>query len=138
MSQPKHDSGHRHGHHHGHGHHAGAEHPPRGAAPETIDPVCGMSVDPNTALQHRHGGETYYFCSARCRERFAAEPAKYLAAEEGESVAPSSVAATSAGGATVWTCPMHPEIRRDALFAEWRSNRLRPPPMRARTTSSSI
>jgi Cu+-exporting ATPase len=114
MSQPKHDPGHHHGLHHGHRHHAGAEHPPRGAAPETIDPVCGMSVDPTTALPHRHGGETYYFCSARCRERFAAEPAKYLAAEEGESVAPSSVAATSAAGATVWTCPMHPEIRRDA------------------------
>ena len=41
-----------------------------------------MDVDPHTA-KHRaeHAGRTYYFCSARCRERFVADPAKYLAAE---------------------------------------------------------
>src|SRR5665213_1105157 len=46
------------------------------------DPVCGMDVDPSTA-KHRadYAGQTYYFCSARCRERFVAEPGKYLAAE---------------------------------------------------------
>ena len=41
------------------------------------DPVCGMSVDPATA-KHKaeHGGATYYFCSAGCRDKFVAEPAR--------------------------------------------------------------
>jgi Cu+-exporting ATPase len=74
MTQTKHD----HGHHHGQRPHAGVATPraPQSAMPETIDPVCGMSVDPTSALSHRHGEQTYYFCSARCRDRLAAEPAK--------------------------------------------------------------
>ena len=42
------------------------------------DPVCGMDVDPHRA-KHRadHGGRTYYFCSAGCRERFEADPARF-------------------------------------------------------------
>ena len=45
------------------------------------DPVCGMSVDPATA-EHRfeHGGQTYFFCCGGCRTKFAADPARYLAA----------------------------------------------------------
>ncbi len=43
------------------------------------DPVCGMTVDPATA-KHRaqHLGNAYYFCSRSCRERFEAEPTRYL------------------------------------------------------------
>ncbi len=68
------------------------------------DPVCGMIVDPHTA-KHRtsHDGRPYYFCSARCLEKFAAKPAQYL--EPGQR----SAAPVPAG--TVYTCPMHPEIR---------------------------
>jgi Cu+-exporting ATPase len=45
------------------------------------DPVCGMKVDPATARHsHLHDGVTYYFCGGGCRTKFAAEPAKYLAA----------------------------------------------------------
>ena len=68
------------------------------------DPVCGMTVDPHQA-KHRavHAGRTYYFCSGRCRERFAAEPAKYLA--------PELAKANAAPEGTIYTCPMHPEIR---------------------------
>src|SRR5450830_1181339 len=67
-----------------------------------IDPVCGMTVDPHTA-NHRaeHRGHTYYFCSAGCRTKFAADPHKYLGTRE-----PAPVVK----GAT-YTCPMHPEIR---------------------------
>ena len=45
------------------------------------DPVCGMSVDPATA-KHKaeHAGAAYYFCSAGCREKFVAEPARFLPA----------------------------------------------------------
>ena len=45
------------------------------------DPVCGMSVDPASA-KHKaeHEGTAYYFCSGGCRDKFAAEPARYLGA----------------------------------------------------------
>ena len=60
-----------------------------------------MDVDPHTA-KHRadYAGRTYYFCSARCRERFVAEPTKYLAPEAAE--------AEPVPEGTIYTCPMHP------------------------------
>lgn len=43
------------------------------------DPVCGMQVDPSGTSNHvQHEGKDYYFCSARCLDRFVAEPAKYV------------------------------------------------------------
>ncbi|PKM09361.1 MAG: copper-translocating P-type ATPase [Gammaproteobacteria bacterium HGW-Gammaproteobacteria-4] len=82
-----------------------AGHPP--ATGTTVrDPVCGMAVDPATST-HRaeHHDTAYYFCSARCRERFVAEPARYL------SVQPQAPAAAPIGA--VYICPMHPQIRQD-------------------------
>ncbi|MHB8311325.1 MAG: YHS domain-containing protein, partial [Metallibacterium sp.] len=72
-----------------------------------IDPVCGMRVDPATA-KHRseHAGATYFFCNPRCKEKFDADPAQYL-----RPTGAAPPAAAPAG--TIWTCPMHPEIRRD-------------------------
>ena len=72
-----------------------------------IDPVCGMKVDRATA-EHRfsYNGQDYFFCSARCRERFAAEPEKFLKIREAES---KSELEAPAG--TIYTCPMHPEVR---------------------------
>jgi Cu+-exporting ATPase len=71
------------------------------------DPVCGMTVDPATA-RHRaeHAGHEYLFCSGKCRERFVAEPARYLAP------APVQPPPRAQAGETLWTCPMHPEIVR--------------------------
>jgi Cu+-exporting ATPase len=68
------------------------------------DPVCGMTVDPHTA-KHRatHNGQTYYFCAARCREKFVANPAQYLD--------PAQAAVEELPPGTIYTCPMHPEIR---------------------------
>ena len=91
------------------------------------DPVCGMMVDPNKAAgKHDHGGRTYYFCSARCAERFAKEPEKFLAApgtsgmkgtqgskrENGTPDVKTGGTASAAGEVTGtrYTCPMHPEI----------------------------
>jgi Cu+-exporting ATPase len=84
--------------------HAGAAALQAGSAHLAKDPVCGMDVDPHTA-KHRadHSGRTYYFCSARCRERFVADPAKFLA-EDTAKPAPVPEG-------TIYTCPMHPEIR---------------------------
>ncbi|MBX3562675.1 MAG: heavy metal translocating P-type ATPase [Sphingomonas sp.] len=68
-----------------------------------IDPVCGMSVDPATTPHHAsHVGEDYYFCSAKCRERFAARPELFLD--------PDRRPMDSAPEDAIYTCPMHPEI----------------------------
>src|SRR5271165_279770 len=68
----------------------------------TRDPVCGMTVDPATS-RHRseHNGLTFHFCCAGCRQKFAADPEKYLQ--------PRGLASADAG--SVHTCPMHPEVR---------------------------
>ena len=42
------------------------------------DLVCGMDVDPASALRTEHGGRTYFFCNPRCQEKFRTEPSKYL------------------------------------------------------------
>ena len=70
------------------------------------DPVCGMKVDPATA-RHKaeHAGETFYFCSVGCRAKFVAEPPRYL---KPESSAPPPKPAPAG---TIYTCPMHPQIR---------------------------
>ena len=94
----------QHDHHHhdhaAHGHDGGGT----AASAAVKDPVCGMTVDPHTAKhRHTHEGHPYYFCSARCREKFIAEPAKYLS--------PASTPAEAVPEGTIYTCPMHPEIR---------------------------
>jgi Cu+-exporting ATPase len=85
---------------HPHGRHGGAA-PVAGGAK---DPVCGMTVDPQKT-QHRaiHSRIDYFFCSSGCRKKFEADPARYLAAGE----RPPQPAATG----TIYTCPMHPQIR---------------------------
>ena len=73
------------------------------ASGAAIDPVCGMAVDSHAAKhQTTYQGRTYYFCSARCREKFEAEPNRYLA---------GSAAAVEAPKGTIYTCPMHPEVQ---------------------------
>src|SRR6266853_289242 len=88
------------GHDHaGHGH--GAHH--AGHATTVRDPVCGMSVDPAKS-PHRfdYRGETYHFCSAGCRTKFAADPQLYLDKTGPKAAVPEG---------TIYTCPMHPQIR---------------------------
>ena len=89
-------------HNHGaHDHH----HAPAGGD-KTVAPVCGMTVDSETS-KHRfeHRGETYHFCSAGCRTKFAAAPEQYL---HKSSKGQQSAAAPEG---TIYTCPMHPQIR---------------------------
>src|SRR5438874_11098854 len=83
-----------------------SEQPPGSAR----DPVCGMTVDTRTAHRAEHAGADYFFCSAGCRDKFTAEPARYLAAPR--SGTPDVAAANT--GEVLWTCPMHPQIVRDA------------------------
>src|SRR4051794_21188861 len=80
---------------------------------QTTDPVCGMSVDPATAAgSAEHRGNTYHFCSSHCLHRFKADPNPYTgpAAPHAPQVATTSPAGQ---GDTVYTCPMHPEVRQD-------------------------
>ncbi|AWM10437.1 heavy metal translocating P-type ATPase [Bradyrhizobium symbiodeficiens] len=88
----------------GHGDQSGHTHDLGDTATKVKDPVCGMSVDPATSKHHlTHHGETFHFCSAGCRTKFATDPAKYLAKEKlPEPEMPAG---------TIYTCPMHPEIR---------------------------
>src|SRR5712671_1318170 len=83
---------------HGHG-----DHHHHDRAMIARDPVCGMSVDPATS-RHRfeNRGETVYFCSAGCKTKFAANPKQYLDKATPKAPAPEG---------TIYTCPMHPQIR---------------------------
>jgi P-type Cu+ transporter len=81
-----------------------------GPAPaEPVDPVCGMRVKPTTAHRTTHDGREVVFCSAGCK-------AKFLAARETEPKPMQAVPTkpASSGERVEYTCPMHPEIIRDA------------------------
>ncbi len=94
-------------HHH---HHDAAAH--RGG-PLMKDPVCGMDVDPASAAGIvEHNGTTYYFCNQKCVALFKANPEEFVA-YAARSAAERSAAMPAAPGAK-YTCPMHPEIVRDA------------------------
>src|SRR5471030_29566 len=71
-----------------------------------IDPVCGMRVKVATAKNTTlHDGHTYYFCNPKCLVKFTAEPTKYLKPRQAEALPPP------APPGTIFTCPMHPEVR---------------------------
>ncbi len=74
-----------------------------------IDPVCGMSVSEHSEHHRSHGGEEFYFCSAGCLEKFSAEAGKYLQPSK-QGTGPCSDESCDIGS-TVYTCPMHPEVR---------------------------
>src|SRR3954454_5919373 len=93
-------------HTHSHGSHSRGGHDRRSHAEagSVIDPVCGMSVDPHTTPhRHTYQGRPYYFCSAGCHTKFAADPARY--------VLPTATGAPPVPAGTIYTCPMHPQIR---------------------------
>jgi cation transport ATPase len=75
------------------------QHPP---APEDHDPVCGMTVKPESPYHFHYHGTEYRFCSAHCLAKFQAAPETYLN---------KSVTNETAPAGTIYTCPMHPEVR---------------------------
>ncbi|MXP24905.1 heavy metal translocating P-type ATPase [Altererythrobacter indicus] len=85
--------------HHNHGHGPDEE------SHLVRDPVCGMSVNPETAkYTTTHAGEAYYFCNPKCLAKFEADPERYLNPSDEPEDVPEG---------TIWTCPMDPEIRQD-------------------------
>lgn len=95
--------------HHGHQH----DHHGHGASTTEVlsekpftDPVCAMKVGDNSGKTVKYNGTDYYFCSTKCMDKFRADPQSYLTPKAQEpAVAPEG---------TIYTCPMHPEIRQPA------------------------
>src|SRR3569832_2831087 len=94
---------------------------PAGAPRQERDPVCGMTVDPASALRLAEQGRDHYFCSPHCLNRFSADPGRYLS---GPKKADRETAAKRSGGEAdprrpietapsdaIYTCPKHPENR---------------------------
>ena len=79
-----------------------------GSGPTAIDPVCGMTVTlkPDTRTE-AFGGADFHFCSGKCQTKFKADPWFYASGRAAgrKKVAPANLQ---------YTCPMHPEIIRDA------------------------
>jgi P-type Cu+ transporter len=69
-----------------------------------IDPVCGMSVPLEAPLRSEHSGQTYVFCNPSCKQRFDADPARYVEQHAKRAAPPADPGA-------LYTCPMHPEVR---------------------------
>src|SRR3546814_9565711 len=65
-----------------------------------------MTVDPATTPHHAvHDGHDYHFCSVGCQTKFMADPDRYLGTKSADPIAVAP--------GTLWTCPMHPEVRQD-------------------------
>jgi len=79
---------------------------PDEGADKAVDPVCGMTVDPTTAVSTSHGGEQYYFCREGCRDKFTADPQRYLNPPEAQ-------AETAASATGKYICPMCPGVESD-------------------------
>ena len=93
-----------------------------------VDPVCGMSVVPNSAAgKYEYKGKTYYFCNPHCLHKFSEDPERFLGAgqnhlrqrvalaADGPTLQSNPVATPTRRGSdkTTFTCPMHPEVVRD-------------------------
>ena len=70
------------------------------------DPVCGMTVEPDSAsATEDYQGRIWYFCSGHCHDKFLTDPALFIGEEVGSAKVPSKSA--------IYTCPMHPEVMQD-------------------------
>ena len=83
-----------------------------------IDPVCGMTVNPEAAAgSYEYNGETYYFCSSQCLQKFREDPQRFLNKSTEATVSqPIGIQRESKQAQPVtqtYTCPMHPEVRQD-------------------------
>ena len=105
-----------HEHAHCHAHAAQGEN----AAAQATDPVCGMQVATTSPRHVDHDGTRYWFCCDGCRDKFRANPDKYLAKAGSPHAAHGHVhhahghakaLPQKATGGAIYTCPMHPEVR---------------------------
>jgi len=80
------------------------------AAQSLKDPVCDMTVTDKAEHRLEHAGHLYYFCSAKCQGKFAADPLHYVMAARTVEALPTKPDAIKGA---IYTCPMHPEVRQD-------------------------
>ncbi|MDA8140717.1 MAG: heavy metal translocating P-type ATPase [Desulfobacteraceae bacterium] len=79
------------------------------AQEQRTDPVCGMVIEKQLDdRSHDHKGHMYYFCSKSCLEKFKAAPELYIQKDQPTSALPEPM------DGTMYTCPMHPEVRQDS------------------------
>lgn len=76
------------------------------------DPVCGMTVKPDSPHRFDFDGKTYLFCSAGCQKKFSANPHQYLSQSASGSQILVKPNPPKSAHSTEYTCPMHPEIVR--------------------------
>ncbi|MGZ8984294.1 MAG: heavy metal translocating P-type ATPase [Methylotenera sp.] len=76
------------------------------------DPVCGMNVTDQSQYSLKHAGRIFYFCSVRCKGTFAENPTQY---HQSNPVNVESITPEIDATGTVYTCPMHPEVRQNTL-----------------------
>ena len=80
---------------------------------QTIDPVCGMKVEPSKAtVEIGYEGRKFFFCSENCRNKFKNNPDKYtkVVSKTSEQKKEKSKGRTEGSNKYIYTCPMHPEI----------------------------
>lgn len=104
MNDQSHHQYHGREHHHDRGHDHGVHHADGTGDKPFTDPVCGMKVGADPVKKIRHEGQTYHFCSTKCMDKFRVSPQQDI------DPAPHEPAAAAPEG-TIYTCPMHPEIR---------------------------
>jgi Cu+-exporting ATPase len=83
-------------------------HPATDAGKPFTDPVCGMKVGADPQKEIAYKGTAYHFCSGKCMDKFRATPESYVGLSRQEPVQ------AAAPEGTIYTCPMHPEIRQPA------------------------
>src|ERR1700722_7644393 len=84
------------------------------AVGQSHDPVCGMVVDPAAANSRaQHKGQSYYFCCSGCKAKFLADPTQFLNPTAKPAPGVPSAASAAVAQDAIYTCPMHPQIRRD-------------------------
>lgn len=77
------------------------------------DPVCGMTVDPQTDLREVHAGATYAFCSVHCQTKFRENPERYAGEQQSQGAGDAVDEVARVAEGTVYICPMDPEIHQD-------------------------
>jgi P-type Cu+ transporter len=99
---------------HSHTHAHGNGHPPADSARhhaaadvELKDPICGMAVTAQSVHHSEHMGEKFFFCGPKCKTKFDTNPMQYMGVPNDKPAVKPALAGT------VYTCPMHPEIRQD-------------------------
>ncbi len=82
---------------------------------DLIDPVCGMHVTEDAHHSHEYKSKINYFCSLGCKNKFIADPEKFLGKHQDNNTnhTHSNSEITNVPAGTIYTCPMHPEVRED-------------------------